>query len=596
MRRYVYPGDRTAISREGQARWRSSAEYHVSLAHRFLDAAASPDPRVPAGLAGEERSDSSIEPMKALLERRTADLVAKEQRRTGEDVSAERVEELRSEAASRLREVYRQLGSRFSMASLSGSGSFTLRAPSVPGSGPDGAASASELVEAIGVMPGHEHLLDYGGPDMFAAAAPTASSYADLVLSVPSLLDRASAIESEAKSYAFKSRRDLLDMFASGEIDLDRLVSEDRRRLAEARERVESEHDETFRAASRLPGTTIQYVDVVSSLEASVASTLTVLHPLFDSSDSHGVRRSIAEDRVSRQPERKAREDAEMYLAKVRSLAEDYESGSIDLESLVELDRSSWEIASTYGKVSSLFPEPLVHSCVADSGHDNEIERGLVKVLLARRLEDAAADLYEDPSVWEAAVAAELAALTDADVVEYAEDIIESDEHDYGQWWRRHRSYSFRVPGESLAYDEVLPLVEGYVRNMQPPGCTGNASSSRRMASLMASAAISADSSLRFLARRGEVGSAPGRIDGLVHDGSETYDGIQPTPMVIALAPYLDDQDAERLASVMVLREGWEDRSARDLASAYGVSLEVAREHVASAAARLSKGPLWSHE
>lgn len=596
MRRYVYPGGKTAISREEQARWRSSAERRVSLARRFLDAAASPDPHVPAGVAGDERSDSSIEPMKALLDRRTADLVAKEQRRTGEDVSAGRVEELRSEAASRIREVYRQLGSRFSMANLSESGSFTLRAPSMPGSGPDGAASASELVEAIGVIPGHEYLLGYGGPDMFAAAAPTASSYADLVLSVPSLLRRASTIESEAESYAFKRRRDLLGMFASGEIDLDRLVSEDRRMLEEVRERVESEREETFRAASRLPGTTLQYEDVVASLEASVEATRTVLRPIFNSSDSYDVRRSIAEDRVSSQPERKAREDAERYLAKVRALAEDYERGSIDLESLVEFDRSSWEIASTYGKASSFFPEPLARSCVADSDHGNEIGRDLVKVRLARRLEDAAADVYEAPSVWEAAVADELAALTDADVVEYAEDIIESDEHDYAQWWRRHRSDSFRVPGASLVYDEVLPLVEGYVRNMQPPGCTGNASSSRSMASLMASAAISADSSLRRLAGRGEASSAPGRIEGLVHEGSETYDGIQPTPMVIALAPYLDDQDAERLASVMVLREGWQDRSARGLASAYGVSLEVAREHVASAAARLSKATLWSHE
>jgi hypothetical protein len=166
--------------------------------------------------------------------------------------------------------------------------------------------------------------------------------------------------------------------------------------------------------------------------------------------------------------------------------------------------------------------------------------------------------------------------------------------------------------GIQARWSEMLPLVDGYVAGLQRPGLTGNEASSRKIAAGMLDGVLAQhDMASRMVNKRamrdwdGTTSILPPVTPGTehrlntayrhkfvqddlpwIHDFAGPYEGVSPTPVIIALAPYLDDVGAAQLAGVMSVRDGWQEQSVKDMMG-YGSTRADAEQHVRRAAERL---------
>jgi hypothetical protein len=180
--------------------------------------------------------------------------------------------------------------------------------------------------------------------------------------------------------------------------------------------------------------------------------------------------------------------------------------------------------------------------------------------------------------------------------------------------WKRVGDLLPQAPsGTQARWSEMLPLVDGYVANLQRPGLTGNEAASRKMAAGMLDGVLAQHGMAELVLSKRVMGGwdgttpYPPRVSGgvehrlntehryafmaeslpWVHDFKGPYEGVSPTPVIVALAPYLDDVGAAQLAGVMSVRDGWQEQSVRDMVSVYGSTRADAERHVQRAAERL---------
>lgn len=458
---------------------------------------------------------------------------------------------------ARMLQVLKQLKEKLVTANFDREGNITLRASTARGA--RGEASSQELAQALTLLPGSYDLFYSGGPDLFAAAAPTAESYADMVLSIPELESKATALPRRAEAY-FAAQESLLNMFSAGEIDLTEL----HRRDTENRLRVKQEHaadaGEIRAALARLPGGTPQRRDLLELLEIYEKEAHWYLVPLFESDDVQ----DVIKDAAAWSELRKAAESREAEAG----------TGSEGAGSEEDDDDDLYYLSSPLTSRGSRRP-PL-------ADENAEVDEKTVRDYI---------DTLWTEIHWES---------------------------QYGL--RRDSDSLISFPGGHTGHGDLLPLIDGYVRHLQPPGLEGNEASSRRMARAMLEAVRHSDDLLRYYTESGHTRDWSSEEEGsgedsdadaytkayraeqrrrhrdddffhthapYIHDRKGPYRGVAPTPVIIALAPYLDDKGALELSGAMRLGDGWEEEAARALQDAYDVTPKVARAHVQAAAAKL---------
>jgi hypothetical protein len=442
--------------------------------------------------------------------------------------------------ALRIHTALHALKESFATANLSADGTFTLRAATAPGA--DGTPSAQELMTALSLLPDSSYLLAPAGADMFAAMAPSAKDYAAAVLDIPNIRQEAIDLPSRLIGEHERRSRGLLDDFRAGRIDLDTLCRRDRDSCDAARRAANETISNLRQRMARIPESSTQYADLAQTIAAQEARLQDGLYALSPDGTAAG-------------------------LAKAHAEAMSYYDSEIEGED----DGSGALSESSPGESYTRSVYAALEKVGLTGGESDRCDRSELGLVTSRAYH------------------------------------LESE----AQEKSANSGYSDHVGGYSTLPQHLLPLIDGYVTHLQPPGLKGNEESSRRMAKALLEAVTSInDSALRQQAGgRGQLNGWDGSLETLpraehhealrlrgdethallpyVHDFGGPYQGVSPTPVIIALAPYLTGTEALALSGQLNLQPGWEDKAVRDLVSTYRVTRKAAEDHVREASGNL---------